>query len=390
MDILHPADLKSLIAQQGKWCISLYMPTHRIGRDQQQDPIRLKNLLAEAEAKLLANGLRRPEVVKLMAPAEELLWNNDFWKHQSNGLALFLTDGFSTTYRLPADFDELLVIANSFHIKPLLPLLGRSENFYVLALSRNNVRLFEATADTIEEVTLSFPTSMDDALWMDEAEGSVNLHSGSMSTSGGRGGAGVVHGIGPEDEDKQNVLRFFHAVDDGLNTLIVDKTVPMVLAAVEYLLPIFREASTYPNILQDSVLGNREREDLKQLHEQAGKIVQPLYEQSQKKAYEKFEQLSGQGSDLAISDLEKAVRAATFGQVESLFVPLGRQIWGRYDAENNKVIIDSEPSAENEDLLDLAATQTILNSGQVFAVPQEQVPGDGELAVILRYALPPA
>ena len=78
MDILNPTALKSLIAQQGKWCVSLYMPTHRAGREQQQDPIRLKNLLAQAETKLLANGLRRPEIQKLMQPAEELLWNKDF------------------------------------------------------------------------------------------------------------------------------------------------------------------------------------------------------------------------------------------------------------------------------------------------------------------------
>ena len=388
MDILNPADLKSLIAQQGKWCISLYLPTHRVGREQQQDPIRLKNLLAEAETKLLANGLRRPEVERLMAPAEELLWNNDFWKHQGNGLALFLTDGFSATYRLPHEFEELVVIANSFHIKPLLPLLGRGGNFYVLALSRNNVRLFKGTADTMEEIELNFATSMEDALWMDEAEGSVNLHSGAMTASGGRGGAGVVHGIGPEDEDKQNVLRFFHAVNDGLSALIVDKTVPMVLAGVEYLLPIFREASTYPNVLEDSVMGNREREDGKRLHGQAWKIVKPLFEESQKKAYEKFQQLSGQGSDLAIVDVEKAVKAATFGQMESLFVLPGKQIWGRYDSENNRVFIESEPSVENEDLLDLAATQTILNSGQVFAVPHEQMPGEGDLCGILRYAIP--
>ena len=37
MDILNPTALKSLIAQEGKWCVSLYMPTHRIGREQQQN-----------------------------------------------------------------------------------------------------------------------------------------------------------------------------------------------------------------------------------------------------------------------------------------------------------------------------------------------------------------
>ena len=98
--------------------------------------------------------------------------------------------------------------------------------------------------------------------------------------------------------------------------------------------------------------------------------------------------MSGQQSELATNDLNKAVKAASFGQVETLFVPLGLQIWGRYDVENNKVIRASDPSAENEDLLDFAAAETMLNSGQVFAVPREQMPGEGELAAILRYAVP--
>ncbi|HKG55153.1 MAG TPA: hypothetical protein VKB04_12900, partial [Anaerolineales bacterium] len=125
MDILNPTDLQSLIAQQGKWCISIYMPTHRVGREQQQDPIRLKNLLAEAETKLIANGLRRPKVQELMKPAEELLWDKDFWQHQSDGLAIFLSNDFWVNYRLPAAFEEFLVISKSFTIKPLLPLLSR-------------------------------------------------------------------------------------------------------------------------------------------------------------------------------------------------------------------------------------------------------------------------
>ena len=48
-----------------------------------------------------------------------------------------------------------------------------------------------------------------------------------------------------------------------------------------------------------------------------------------------------------------------------------------------------EVSYENDDLLDFAAAETILNSGQVFAVPREQLPGDGDLAAILRYAVQP-
>lgn len=387
MDILNPTDLKSLIAQQGKWCVSLYMPTHRLGREQQQDPVRLKNLLAKAEADLLANGLRRPKVQKLMQPAEELLWDMDFWQHQSDGLAMFLSNEFFEKYRLPTGFKELLLITKNFHTKPLLPLLNRVGRFYILFISLNNIRLFQGTADTIHEITLKFPTSMDQALWMDDPEKYLNLHSASISTNEAKGGTAIFHGHDPADEDKKNIARFFQSVNQGLNELLEDKNLPMILAGVDHILPIYREVCTYDNILEDSIPGNPDKENLKDIHKQACQIAAPIFEESQKKAVEKFEQLNGQQSALATSDLAEAVKAAKFGQVETMFVPLDEQKWGRYDTRNNKVIPESKPRPENEDLLDLAAAETILNSGQVFAVPREQLPGDGDLAAILRFAV---
>jgi hypothetical protein len=387
MDILNPSDLKSLIAQQGKWSVSLYIPTHRKGREQQQDPIRLKNLLAEAETKLLANGLRRPEVEELMRPAEELLWNVDFWQHQSDGLAIFLTNDFYRVYRLPVEFEESLNTGTSFYIKPLLPALGRGIEFYVLALSLNNVRLFKGNADTMSEVELSFATSMEEALRLQEGERSFNMLSGSPRSGEGRVGAGSLHGHGVDDDEKKDILRFFQSVNQGLNNLLEDKDIPIVLAGVDYLLPIYREASSYHNLLEDGIIGNPDRENVRQLHEKAWQIVRPIFEESQKKAFEKFQQLNGQKSDLAVNDIKAAVKAAVFGQIETIFVPLGSQKWGRYDAQNNKVIVEQEPGTETEDLFDFAATQTLLNSGQVFAVPPEQMPGNGELAAILRYAV---
>lgn len=387
MDLLNPTALKALIAQESKWCVSLYMPTHRIGREQQQDPIRLKNLLAQAEANLLANGVRRPEVQNLMRPADELLWDRDFWQHQGDGLAIFLTNDFFKVYRLPVRFDEHIHTGTSFYIKPLLPCLGRGIKFYVLAVSLNSIRLFEGNADTMSEIKLNFPTSMEEALWADDPEKQLNMHSGSVSPGDGKSSTGVFHGHDPADEDKTNILRYFQSVNQGLNTLLDDRNIPMVLAGVDYLLPIYREASSYQNLLQDGIAGNPDRENIKELHQRAWQIVRPIFEESQKKAYEKFEQLSGQKSDLAVNDIKAAVKAAVFGQVETIFVPLGAQKWGRYDAQNNKVLLKKEPAPENEDLFDFAAAQTLLNSGQVFAVPPEQMPGGGELAAILRYAV---
>jgi len=126
---------------------------------------------------------------------------------------------------------------------------------------------------------------------------------------------------------------------------------------------------------------------LKDLHKRAWQIIEPIFRERQQQAVQQFEELNGQQSDLATSDLNKAVKAARFGQVGTLFVPLGIQKWGRYDPENNEVLQEPEPTPENEDLLDFAAIHTILNSGQVYAVQSEDLPGDGDLAAILRYAV---
>ena len=387
MDVLNPTALKSLVSQQGKWCVSLYMPTHRVGREQQQDPVRLKNLLAKAETELLANGLRRPKVQQLMQPAEELLSDRDFWQHQADGLAIFLTSDFSVKYRLPTSFEELLVINKSFHTKPLFPLLNRVGRFYILFVSLNDIRLFQGTADTISEITLNFPTSMDEALWMDEPQRYLNLHGGSISMNEAKGGSAIFHGQDPDDEDKKNIRRFFQAVSQALHDLLEDKMVPMILAGVDHILPIFREACTYDNILENSISGNPDRQELKDIHKNACQIVAPIFEASQKRAFEKFQQLDGQQSDLAVRDVQTALKAAKFGQVETLFVPLNEQKWGNYDPDKSEVILVSEPGPEHEDLFDLAAAETILNSGQVFAVPREQLPSDGDLAAVLRFPL---
>ena len=43
------ADLKALIETEGEWCVSILMPTVRTGTEVQQNPIRFRNLLREAE-----------------------------------------------------------------------------------------------------------------------------------------------------------------------------------------------------------------------------------------------------------------------------------------------------------------------------------------------------
>ena len=44
-----------------------------------------------------------------------------------------------------------------------------------------------------------------------------------------------------------------------------------------------------------------------------------------------------------------------------------------------------EAGATSEDLLNIAAIQTFLNSGTVYAVEPDAVPGQGPVAAVFRY-----
>ena len=67
---------------------------------------------------------------------------DDFWYAQMGGLALFRSSDLLTHYRMPMRCPELAVVADSFHVRPLLHFLQSNRYFYVLTLSQNNVRFF--------------------------------------------------------------------------------------------------------------------------------------------------------------------------------------------------------------------------------------------------------
>jgi hypothetical protein len=381
MDTLTKEDLERFMGTYDGLRISIYMPTHRESNQALQDPIRLKNLLQEAEQRLLEHGISLPEVNKLLRPAQALLDDRVFWQNQSDGLALFLsTEGFNT-YRLPCSFDELVVVGERFHIKPLLPLFNGGR-FYLLALSQNNVRLFRCTRYAADEVSLEgVPTSLAEAMRYEDPERQLQHHLGEK-VNAAASGIFHGHGVGSANFKKENILRFFQQVDRGIRAF-VEQPALLVLAGVEYLLPIYREANKYPHLIDGGVLGNPDEANVEELHEEAWSLVQPHYQKERDQAVAEYRRLAdGEGTSSALIDV---LPAAHFGRVDVLFVASNVQRWGQFDSEQNTLVAHDNPEPGDEDLLDLAAVQTLMRGGTVYSVEASEVPGDKPLAAVFRY-----
>ncbi len=382
MNLLTRDDLKVLTEKQKGLCVSIFMPTRHMGIETKQERIRLNNLIREAEEHLLMSGLRTPETKKLLVHAQELVDDILFWQYQSDGLAIFLSPGVFHYYRLPLHFEELVAVTDRFNIKPILPLLYSDGQFCILALNQNEIRLFQGTGHSVTEINLegrNIPKNIHEAI-MDNGSENQSQH----RTSRNRGERiAVLHNRKKTmGKSKKNILQCFYKVDKGLHELIGNERIPLVLAGDDSLFSIYREANSYPYLVDKEIAGDVEQLREEGLYKRAKAAVQPFFQKTQEDAIAQYRQSIGTGQ--ASNNMEEIIPAAYHGQVNFLFTAAGHQQWGTFDPATE--IVHSHQRAEpgDEDMLDFSATYTLLNGGTVFMVDPEKIPNGSSLAAVFR------
>lgn len=387
MDILTRDDVNALIEDPNDVCLSIYMPAYPKWNDNQQNPIRFKNLLNQAESQWHEMQHAQAFTDPFFVPLHEMLEDKRFWESQSYGLALFRSADTLRYFRLPVPFDEVVTVSNRFHLKPLLSYLGRDQRFYILALSQKNTRILRGTRQKMEELKPEgLPTSLQEALAFDLPQKQLQFYSGTQTGNHPDGKrAAIFHGQGAGSDDNKNaILRFFQQVSKGMQDLLRDEDAPLILAGVEYLLPIYRETNSYKHLMEEEIHGNTEEWDLKEFQEKAWELMEPRFTKDREQARARYEQVAGQQGS-ASEVLREIVPGAVNGRVDLLFVPEGVRQWGVFDADNNTIHVHETEEPGDIDLLDLATVHTYLKGGTVFVVPPENMPTETEAAAIFRY-----
>jgi hypothetical protein len=385
MDALTYDTLKSLHEATEGPCVSLYQPAHRSMPEVQQDPIRFKNLLGDAEDQLRERGLSPEGAREFLAPAARLLEAPMFWEYQSDGLATFLAPGFFKTFRLPLSFGETVFVGERFHLKPLLALFSGDGRFFILAVSANDARLLQGSRDGVAELPVEgMPEGMKKALGYDALQKQLQYHTRAPARGGRR--EAQFHGHGAPDEDVKDDLRtYFRRVDEALRGVLAGERAPLVLAAVAYLHPIYRDANTYGHLYDKGVEGNPDERSAEELHRKAWELVAPAFRKPQEEAAARYLALRGRGSEQARDDVAAIVPAAYQGRVETLFAAVGVERWGAFDPASGTAVEHGARQPGDADLLDLAAVETLTRGGTVYVVEAGAVPGGGDAAAILRY-----
>jgi hypothetical protein len=190
------------------------------------------------------------------------------------------------------------------------------------------------------------------------------------------------HGVGKDDQ-KDRILRFCQTLDKGLQDIIDPETSPVVIASVDYLAPIFKEASGLKMIMEDTITGNPEALDTDELLGEAWEIMAPHLTAESSRALEQFWNLSGSGK--TSTDLSEIVKASAQGRVGELFVNIKQSEYGRYDLSKDEIVYTDDAQTRPYDLVDYAISQTLLNGGDVYALDDEETPESSKAAAIFRY-----
>ena len=381
---ISESDLKKLIETREPHCISLYIPTHVTGEE----------VLQQKDAKTLGTEIRKirkalesiswtPEAIEnLLAPILELASDGEYWRHQSEGLALFRSANWFRAFRVPVSFDAMHYIGDRFYLVPLVPELRKPNHFYLLSLELERVRMFKGSEFEISELNLGdlIPQQKEERVGYDYEQKGLQFRSQHQA----HGPAGF-HGHAEADRDrKDEIQRFFREVDRGLQTILKKDPGPLVIASQEYLAALYRDVSSIEDTAAETLVVNLSEATLPELQEGALEKLRPLRESVHENKWAAFSEMHG--TDKASTQMDKILIAGLEGRIDTLFIGRGAELWGTFDDQSLEVLPADKSIQGSGSLLNGAVQLTLLHGGQVYERDLADMPGGDVIAAALfRY-----
>ena len=386
---LSKEDFKKIADHEANNCISIYIPVHRSGVEvnEMQDAIALKNKLLQTRRLLADKGEDKATIENLLKEAFKLIEQRDFWNEQQNGLALFISTGYFEYLKMPHTPKEVLFINTTFYIPPLLGMVAKVENFYLLHLSRHDARFYMGDAFSMKKMEVNgLPDGMNDVIHYEEKSGKQL-----MRRSGAGAGKSAVqgasfhgHGAGTAD-DTEYLIQYLKEVDHTLWTEVLStEKFPLLLAGVDYIIAHFKQISRYKFIAGETLTGNFEYKDEHTLFNKAKEKLSAYFEEHTNKALKTY--YDNSSTDGLSSFLpEDVIPASFYGKVSELFIEKNEHIWGRFDETENKLKIHEHQVNNDICLINKAVVKTIQNGGNVHVLDKEKMPADTKIAAFMRY-----
>jgi hypothetical protein len=356
-------ELLKIQAYESYPSVSILLPTFRTAPDNRQDPIRVKNLIKQAEGRLSKEFSKR-DYRALMVKIEKLKSSIDY-QHALDGLALFASEDFTGVYYLPFPIKERVVIDRTFATKDLVFAYNRSPKYWVLSLSEKSTRLYSAIREHLSEVnTGGFPLIMEGI-------------SGTESLPGGYG----IEKSSYLDEKRKNFIR---EVGKSLNKVAGFESDPLVLAGVVRLAAFFNEVYDHPETIIGTLTGNFDGVPISELAVPARELMKEY--QTRRRAQLLDELGKTAAAEKRAAGIDACWKAAREGRIDKLLVEEDYAYPAMLGADGGLIPID-DPALPGaiDDAVDELIETVIAKGGNVFFMNRGRLADYRAIAAVLRY-----
>lgn len=370
--------MQQVLNHQQAPCASLYLDTHRTQPQRRDDPTRYRNLVRELRDSL-SSAYSPAMIAEFIAPFEHLERNEEFWNSRTEGIIVFRSPDLFLRFHVDRPVGDLAIVAESFHVKPLLKLLQTNERYHVLTLTRDTAHLYLGDRDEIEEVDLGpdAPMTMEKALGTELTERHFT-----RSNSGGTERS-VGHTT-TSDEVALDAEKFLRVVD---RTVIERATrldsLPIILCGVTELVGEFRRITRNTHILANAIVVHPHSIDRREMTKRAWLIMEPLAKQRSLNLIELYRNAATRWN--GVDDIVQVAHAAVEGRIGTLLVEEHREVPGKINAVTGDIAFDDLHQPDIDDVLDDLAVMVMRMKGTVHVLPAQAMPTATGVAAILRY-----
>lgn len=337
------------------------MTTHRTKPDYLKDSLKLKNLIKEAENRLIADAGKN-KAAKLVEKLNKLADEID---HSLNleSLLLFVNDDIAEYTRLAIPVKDRVVIDDNFATRDLLRAMHMETHYYVLVLSQGKVRLIEAVNDkVVKELGEPFPIKFDPPHTSNKEELS---HSGRLTNI---------------------MLDYFRKVDKEVNKVRKTNPLPLLIAGLEenyhnYLSVADKKDSIYDTFLSQNKISDKDYNIVKD----AWKLVREYI--IKRNNARKAELKDAVTANKFLTDTNEIWRGILAGRVQTLFIEQG--LFQPAIIKDNQIIYVSDAQRNDKDVYDDIYDEMIeVNmdfGGDVVFLPKGELSQFNGFGAITRY-----
>ncbi len=359
-------------------CITIQLPAHHGGQTTASPVTLLNTHLREVEQQVKALGLTEAAQNDLLEPLKQLPQEAELARGSQWGHAIFRSPTVFRHFHVIQPIQPKFTVAGSFGVRTLAHELELPATFYILTVSQRKVGLVRCSGFHAEvaELPAGIPASLDDGHAADPSGHDWQNRSSAGSSTGSL--HAVSFGTGTEREDENaHVIAYYKTADRILKAHFEAAKTPVILAGVEEDTAMYQGISTYSHLLKPCIPGSmdvvRHPNDLLA---KAYPILHAAYVEREAAELHQAKERSGVGR--FSTDIDVILEAAFAGRVHQLFLNEAKEITGKFPHS-------TYVSFGAEDLMNLAAVQTLLHGGRIGELPAAHLLDGASALAIMRY-----